>query len=389
MLRLAYLWNNLHRKPLRTTLTIVAVAMPIFVYVLGMAIVRNVELFLEQSVKQMRLVVVQKSSIINPLPAAHRGRIQALDPSGREIVSVCGMRWFGGRVPDTQTENYFIAADVDSFPDTYPEFKMTAEQIERWRNDRRAAVVGRAPAKQYGWKEGQTITLEATVPPYLPMEMLIVAIPPDAIDSETSFMRYDYLNEALKQFNFMADRYSFIFVKCASRDDVIEYRNRIDAEFARTENETKTQDEKSFMETFIAAQFDLPTRLRLLSYVVVAVAIMAAANTMMMTFRDRVGEYAVFKALGFSSRFVSVMLVAESTLLALIGGVVGAGLPYLAFNYTAFRDWRVPQLGLIQIRTDLLLEGIAVTAIVGLAAALFPAARVANLKVVQAFRRIG
>ena len=113
MLRLDYLKQNLLRNPIRTGLTAVAVSMPIVVYILSMAIVRNVESFLDQSVQQMRLVVVQKSSLINPLPAGYRRKIEALDPTGTRIVSVCRMRWFGGRVPGSQTQNYFMAADVD------------------------------------------------------------------------------------------------------------------------------------------------------------------------------------------------------------------------------------------------------------------------------------
>lgn len=389
MLRLQYLLKNLFRKPLRTMLTIVAVAAPIFVYVLGMALVRNIDMLLEQSVQQMRLVVCQKSSIINPLPLSYRRKIEALDPSGTHIVSVCGMRWFGGKVPDSQTEVPFIAIDVDTFPKTYPEQNLTDAQIKLWNSDKRAAVVGRSPAGQLKWKEGDLVTIKSTVPPYLTQELLIVAIPSDAIDAETSFMRYDAVNDRLKEMGFMTDTVSFFFVKCATRADMWKYRDEIDAAFALEQEQTKTQDEKSFMESFISAQFDLPRRLRLLSYVVVSVAILAAANTMMMTFRDRVGEYAVFKAIGFPTRSIATWLTAESALLSLIGGVIGAGIPYLAFNYTPLKAHRLPQLGILQVRSDLLYESIVVTLIVGIIASIFPVHRAARLHVVEAFRKLG
>ena len=388
MLRLQYLLKNLFRKPLRTMLTIIAVAAPIFVYVLGMAIVRNVDLFLEQSVQQMRLAVVQKSSIINPLPAGHRRKIESLDPTGTHIVSVCGMRWFGGRVPGTQSEVPFIAIDADTFPKTYPELNLTDAQLKLWYSDKRAAVVGRSPAGSLGWKEGDLVTVESTVPPYLKQEVLIVAIPPHAIDAEISYLRYDAFNDRLKELGFIPDKVSFFFVKCGSRADVFKYRDEIDALFAYDTEQTKTQDEKAFMESFISAQFDLPNRLRMLSYVVVSVAILAAANTMMMTFRDRVGEYAVFKAIGFPTRSIATWLTAESALLALIGGVLGAGIPYVAFNYTPLKSLRLPALGILQVRSDLLIESIVVTLIVGLIAAAFPAHRAARLHVVEALRRL-
>ncbi|MFQ5423490.1 MAG: ABC transporter permease [Phycisphaerae bacterium] len=389
MLRWKYVWYNLLRKPLRTGMTTFAVAMPIVVYVLAMAIVRNVEEFLDQSVKEMRLAVVQKTSIINPLPIGHRRKIEALDPSHQRIISVCSMRWFGGRVPGEQTENYFIAADVDTFPTTYPEFKMTPEQIELWNSDRRAAIVGRAPAGQYGWKIGDVITLESTVPPFVQLELRIVAIPPDAHDSETSFMRYDYLNETVKAMNMRADIASFFFVKCATRADLEYFREEIDRHFADDLDQTKTQDEKAFMETFIAAQFDLPNRLRLLSYVVVAVAVMAAANTMMMSFRDRIGEYAIFKSLGFSPWAVACLLLTESLVVVIAGGGLGAGLPYAAFNWTGLSGLRIPGIGLLQIHGRLVGEAMVVAVFVGLVSGIVPALRVVRLGVVEALRRIG
>ena len=392
MLRWQYLFKNLFRKPLRTMLTIIAVAAPIFVYVLGMAIVRNTDMFLQQSVKQMRLAVMQKSSIVNPLPLGHRKKIESLDPTGKHIVSVCGMRWYGGKIPDKKTEVGIISIDEDTFPTTYPELNLTPEEIARWHADKRAAVIARGPAGQMGWKVGDLITVESTVPPYLKLEFLVVAIPKDAVDAETCFVRYDYFNDKIKeqpQFASMKDSVSFFFVKCGTREDVTKYRDAIDAMFAIETDQTKTQDEKTFMESFITAQFDLPRRLRILSIVVVAVAIMAAANTMMMTFRDRSGEYAVFKALGFASSEVAIVLVAESAFLAVIGGILGAGIPWFAFNFTPLAEYRIPMLGILQIRKDLLIESLLVTLAVGLLAAALPALRASRVHVIDAFRRVG
>ncbi len=389
MLRLKYVWHNLYRNPLRTSLTIFAVATPLLVYVIAMSIVRNIDMALDQSYQEMRLAVVQKTSIINPLPLGHRRKIEGLDPGGQRITSVCGMRWFGGRVPGTQTENYFIAADVDTVPRTYPEFGLTSEEIERWNREKRAAIVGRAPAAQYGWKIGDVITLESTVPPFVSLELVVVAIPYNVVDSETSFMRFDYLNETVKAMNMRSDFASFFFVKCASRADLEYFRDKIDELFAHTPYETKTQDEKSFVESFLAAQFDMPKRLRTLSLVVVAVAVMAAANTMLMSFRDRIGEYAIFKSLGFSPTAVAVLLLSESLILATIGGVFGAGAPYAAFRWTPLADYRIPFIGLLNIQEALLGEAMCVAVIVGLLAAIVPTVRVIRLQVVEALGRIG
>lgn len=387
MLRLHYLWRNLARKPLRTALTAAAVGVPMLVYVLGMSLVRLVDGFLEQAAREMRLVVVHKTSIINMLPVGHRAKIAALDPTGTRLRAVCTLRWFGGRVPDSQVENYFIAVDADQFPIAYPEFNLTPAEVDAWLREKRAAVVGRAPAAAYGWTVGDTITVESTIPPFLPVEMVIVAIPRDALDSETSFLRFDYLNEELKKLGTPTDMASFFLVKCASRADMTEYRRRIDESFARTPYETRTFDEKTFLEAFISAKFDLPERLRLLSYVVVAVAAMAAANTMTMTFRDRVSEYGTLKALGFGPVWITTMLLCEALVLALSGGLLGAMIPYVAFNWTPLAEFRIPELGQIRLNFMLVLEAVAASLVVGCVSAALPGFRVAELHPVAALQR--
>src|SRR5690606_4413580 len=98
LLRLIYLYRNLTRNWLRTLLTLAAVALPIMIYVLSMAVVNGVERFLDNSAKQLRLAVTQKASIVNPLPVGHRAKIESLDPTRERIISVCGLRWIGGKI---------------------------------------------------------------------------------------------------------------------------------------------------------------------------------------------------------------------------------------------------------------------------------------------------
>ncbi len=126
-----------------------------------------------------------------------------------------------------------------------------------------------------------------------------------------------------------------------------------------------------------------------LSYVVVAVAVMAAANTMMMSFRDRSGEFAILKTLGFRPFSVAALLFAESMTIAIVGGIVGAGVPYVAFNYTPLAEMRVPMIGLLQVREQIVFEALAIAAAVGALAALVPAVRVTRLGVIDALRQVG
>ncbi|HQA43358.1 MAG TPA: hypothetical protein PK579_02265, partial [Phycisphaerae bacterium] len=154
MLRLTYLYRNLTRNRLRTGLTLAAVALPIMIYVLSMAVVDGVERFLENSAKQLRLAVTQKASIVNPLPAGHRPKIEALDPTRTRLISVCGLRWIGGKIERDPRPLSTLGVDHDTFAATFPDYRLTPEELDVWARDRRALIAGRATARQFGWKVG-------------------------------------------------------------------------------------------------------------------------------------------------------------------------------------------------------------------------------------------
>jgi putative ABC transport system permease protein len=179
---------------------------------------------------------------------------------------------------------------------------------------------------------------------------------------------------------------SFIFLKCATQADLDHFRQAIDDFFARSTYETKTQDEKAFMNEFIKQQFDLPRNLTIL--VTVFVAIMAAANTMSMNFRDRLGEFAALKSLGFGGRFVFWLIQSESMLLCAAGGLVGAALPYLAFTYTPLKDVTVPLIQYLVVPLETGAKAVLIALGIGVLAAVWPAWLALRLRVVEALRRL-
>ncbi|HWL92079.1 MAG TPA: ABC transporter permease, partial [Phycisphaerae bacterium] len=358
-LRLIYLYRNLSRNPLRTVLTCMAVALPIVIYVLSMSVVDGLQLFLENSVKQLRLAITQKTSIVNPLPAGHRAKIEALDPSRKHIVAVCGLRYIGGQRPGEPVPLSTLAVDHDTFVAAFPENNLTPQEIEEWNKHRQAIMVGQGTAADMGWKVGDRITIFPSVPPYVNIEFRVVSTLPDATDIVTNWCRRDYLEEILKKEYPEAasaggsgegpfSQVTFFFVKCASKADLDLYRRKIDEAFRGSRDETKTQDEKTFMNEFIKQQFDLEKNLTLLSGITVLVAVLAAANTMSMNFRDRINEVATLKSLGFGGGFAFTLIQTESLLLCAIGGLIGSLGPFIAFSYTPLKNWTIPFIQTLQ-----------------------------------------
>jgi putative ABC transport system permease protein len=388
MLRLIYLCRNLTRNPLRTMLTCAAVALPITIYMLSMAVVDGVDRFLDNSAKQLRLAVNQKSSIVNPLPMGHRRKIESLDPTRTRMLSICGMDWIGGKVERDPRPLSTLAADADTFLATFPEYNLTQEEIDGWYRDRQAIIVGATTARQFNWKVGDRITITPSLPPYSPLEFHVISTAEKAKDPLTLWIRLDYYQEAVKKAGGNADHVGFFFIKCASNADLDYFRVAIDQLFANTPDETKTQDEKAFMNEFITQQFNLPRNLTILAAVTVFVAVMAATNTMSMNFRDRMNEIATLKSMGFGGGFTFGLIQSESMLLCALGGVIGALGPYIVFTYTPMRDYTVPLILHLEVNPIVCVYAILIAMGIGLIAAVWPSWLAMRMKVVNALRNL-
>ncbi|MBI4719217.1 MAG: hypothetical protein HY763_15575 [Planctomycetes bacterium] len=241
MLRVLYLYRNLTRNLLRTGLTCAAVAFPITIYVLSTATVDGIDKFLDNSAKQLRLAVTHKASIINPLPTSYVAKIRALDPERRRIVSVAGLRWIGGKMPDNPTPLSTIALEADTFVPTFPEHQLTQAEIDAWHRDRQAMVVGKGTAAKLGWKVGNRVTMMPSLPPYRPLEFHVISLAEKSTDAITLWCRRDYVYEEFKKAGFDDDIIGFLFVKCASAADMNYVRGAIDELFANAPDATKTQ----------------------------------------------------------------------------------------------------------------------------------------------------
>ena len=388
-LRLIYLWRNLTRNLLRSLLTCFAVALPIMIYVLSMAVVAGIDKFLDNSVQQLRLAITHKTSIINPLPEGHRAKIESLDPTRTRLKTVCGIKWIGGRVDGSQRPLSAMGLDVDTFPQTFPELGLTEDEIAAWHRDRMAIAVGRANAEHFGWKTGDRINVRMSIPPYSLMEFHIISTLPDATDNITMWCRRDYIEAEFKRVGAPEGLISFFFAKCGSAADVEYYRKAIDDFFANSIDETKTQDEKAFMNEYIVQQFDLPRKLRLLALTTVFVAVLAAANTMSMNFRDRINEFATLKSMGFRGGLVFGLVQVESLALCGIGGTVGAMGPFIAFNYTALKGVTIPLIQTLEIPPDVCAKALLVAGAIGVLAAIWPSWSAVRMPVIRALRDLG
>ena len=278
--------------------------------------------------------------------------------------------------------------DADTFAPTYSTIGMTADEIDRWRSERRAALVGQATAAKYGWKLGDRVVVESTVPPYLTLEFKIIKLMTDPANTTFFYFRLDYLDEAMKAAGNRESEVNIFWVKCTSAEALRSLQTEIDAQFANSPSETRSEDENAFVAGFVQAVGDIPALMQTMALVVVLIISLVAGNTMMMSFRERVRELAVFKAIGFQARRVFFVVLAESILLAAIGSLVGI-VPTIAFLATG-PSWsqNLSAVGSLKPSPFAAICSLAIALAVGTVAGLWPAYQAMRLRTVDALRRI-
>jgi ABC-type antimicrobial peptide transport system permease subunit len=114
----------------------------------------------------------------------------------------------------------------------------------------------------------------------------------------------------------------------------------VDRAFHNTDAETKTETEQAFTLSFVSMLGNIKLLINAISIAVIFTVLLVAANTMAMSIRERTAEVAVLKTVGFRRHTILTLLVGESVVIALVGGLlgtVGAKMTYLFIGATANR----------------------------------------------------
>jgi len=379
-------WRNLWRNPPRTILTVASLAFSLFLFSMLSATVDSMCAVSVESAKRLRLVVHHKTTVTKLLPLSHAGRIAAIPG----VRAVCGMRWFGGRPIESQEQFPSMAVDHAAVPIAFDDLELAAPEWASWSAEKTAAIVGQGLADRMGWKRGDRATLKGTVPPYLSLEFHIVAITSAPAYPNVFIFRFDYLHDVLRADPMMPvehdDATNLYWVKVDSHRVIERVRQAIDAACATTGDPTRTEMEEVFVTQFTKMFGDIPGILRQVGLIVLVSILLVVFNTISTSVRERVGELAVLKAIGFTPGRLFGTVVGESVLMGLMGGILGV-LPALgAFGFFSGAGLNMPYFPVIIVSTPVALGGIAASALIGLTAALPAAQRAARLSVVTALR---
>jgi putative ABC transport system permease protein len=321
-----------------------------------------------------------------PLPLSYAPRIRQVDG----VARVSWGSWFGGIYQDEK--NFFpnYAVEPYGYLDLYPEFVLPDEELAAFRRERTACVVGRKTAARFGWKLGQTITLRGTIyPGEWPMTIRVIFRGRDKTADEAPLLfHWEYVNEGIKRtMPGAVDTVGWYLVGVKEPGRAAQVSAAIDGMFRNSLAETLTETEKAFNLGFISMTEAILTVIRLVSLAVIAIILVVAANTMAMTARERMSEYATLKALGFGGFRIAVLVWGESLALTAAGGALGMALTFPAARY--FESQLGQFFPVFNVSSATLLLDVAAFVGVGVAASLLPTWRAATVNVVEGFRHLG
>jgi len=377
---LPLLLANLRRRTPRTIFTLLSIAIAFLLYGL-LAAVKNGFEANGNLAGVDRLVTLDKVSIVQPLPLSYLQRIAAV-PGVRLVTH---STWFGGHYQNERGIIITYPVPPESYLAMYPEFLLPAGQKEHWLHDRTGAIVGRALAERYGWKVGDRIPLRSDIYAHSEgsynWEFNVDGIYDNkdpSGDVSSVFFNYDYLDESRSAGKGTVGWY---IVRVADSTQSARVAAAIDALFANSSAETKTDSEKAFVQGFAKQTGDIGTIVTAIGIAVFFTMLLVSANTMAQSVRERTNEVAVLKTLGFSDPTILALVIGESLLLTLLGGAIGIGGALMVVGNLghALSEY----LSAFLLTPQALLLGVVLMVALGIVAGALPAVRAARLRIVD------
>ena len=382
---LKLVFRNAFRHKLRTGLTILSITIAILAFGLLRTVIHAWYAGVEAS-SATRLVTRNAVSMVFSLPLSYKDKIRQVEG----VKTVSWGNWFGGIYIDEK--NFFgnFAVDPRTYLELYSEHIYSAEEQAAFLKDRKAFVAGRKLAARYGWRIGDTVTLKGTIFPGT-WEFVLRGIykgRDKGTDESAFFFHWDYLNEEVrKKTPRRADQVGYYIIGIANPDNAAETAAGIDRVFRNSLAETLTETEKAFQAGFVSMSDAIITAIKLVSLVVIVIILAVVANTMAMTARERTGEYAVLKTLGFRGRHLAELIFGESLLITLMGCASGVLLTFPVAD--AFGRTMGQYFPTFIVTGETVLLDAAASLVVGILAAIVPTARAIQVRIADGLRRIG
>jgi putative ABC transport system permease protein len=378
--------KNLGRNKTRSVLTGGAIALAITLVCLLRTMPAGLDHMLDSIAKNNRISVHNKAGIVYPLPYSYYQKVRTVPG----VVEATTWTWFGGAFEEEKGVTFpNFAVSHETIAKVYEDEHFDPQALADFVRYRDAALVGGMTLEKYGWKVGDLVTLKSTVFP-VEVNLRIVGMLGKDNDPRLWFQR-EYMVQALEAAGVPFDSIGTVWARVDDPARVNEVMRTIDEMFRNSEAETATETEKSFFANFFTNLEGFVTIILIVTGLVALCIVFIAANTASMSVRERVGEIAVMKALGFRWRLLFVLLVVEAALLSGLAGVVGVLIPYsLSAVIGNAAGWN-PQLGPLtafNVTTAIVVQGLFLALFVGMLSGVVPSWGAARKSVAATLREV-
>jgi len=381
---LPIVWANLKRRKLRTALTLACILLSFLLF--GMLDALRTSLAgVVNVVGADRVLTMSKINMTVPLPRAHYEKIRAV-PGVKAAVP---FNWFGGIYKDGKQPIQMQATEPEAFLQVYPEMKLKPEEVTAWKTNRQGLIIGPALAQQFGWKVGDRVPIRSQIWRKLDGSdswqfdiVGIYEVQGTGVSRVAAFCQYAYWSESLQ---FGKDTAGSIVTRVDNPANSDAIAAKIDSQFENSPNETKTATEREFVKRLMEQVGNIGLILVSVTAAVFFTMLLVTANTIARSVSERTNEIGVLTTLGFSGRNILVMVLLESLLLTLVGGLIGLALAGLLVTGVGalIKDY-FPAFG---IGTSTWVAGISLMLAFGVITGAWPALTAMRLKIVDALRR--
>ena len=372
-------FKNLLRSKRRTILTVLSIAVSLFIFSALVSLPTVANEILSDTASSTRVATHNKAGLAYSIPVSYKQRIQSVP----HVEAVAAESWFGGVYHEVSDQFPNLAIDHEQIGIVYADWNISKDALEQFKKTRTACLVGSETMKRFNLKVGQQIQLRGTIYPFNVTLNIVGTVGGKAPPSFLIFRR-DYLEEAAGRPGLVDN----MWVKVDKPANVPQVIAAIDEGFANSSAETLSESESAFIGGFMQQYRTFFQIAELLGFIVVLTIGLVAANTAAMSIRERRSEIAVMRSIGFTSRTILSLLLTESLLIGLLGGLLGCGSAFVVLKVFSIGAATMGPFSTIRMPTMVLVETLIAAALIGVCSALVPATSAARRTIVDTLRTV-
>jgi putative ABC transport system permease protein len=378
--------QNSRRNPIRSVLTVASLTISL---ALAMVLISfsTINGEVTRSARGFnRIVVMSSQGFAQPVPSARVAEVAAMPG----VDSVTPFSWYGGKYNEEVMPFAQFGVDPVTFFRIHTELIIPADQLKDWQYDKTGCVIGRKLAEDRKIKVGEKLQLKDGVYPFnLDLTVRGIFDGPSNRDLRACYFHWSYLDEGLKKAGGAgASNAGVIIVRCKDEGQMASLARRIDQSYENSDSPTRTQSEEAFGQMFAEMAGDFQWIIVFIGLAVGISLLCVSANAMAMALRERTTEVAVLKAIGFGKPLIIALILAESLMIAGVGGLIGAIGIKLFCDFVDLSKYTAGMIPFFYVPWSTALGGLVVALAIGAFSGMFPAIQASRLSVINGLRKV-